>query len=280
VCRFIRRLSFGLNHGVTVYGANTNDYAPVVNALIKEPRLQRIHRLEFGVQEPEIDEDYGEPEPLQAWGDLSALWPHVPHLRELLVKGGEGILGQLVLPELRSVTLTLELPEDSEVYSEVLAANWPKLERFELSNSALELEPFLHVMSSLPLKHLALPRTYELEPLLKSLVHSPVLKKLEVLDVHDSELRGPVFDWLVANLKSFSHLKRLDLTGAVDPHEEEALSKLGDFIVMRPPDQEEEHAEPRDLDDDWGEEPDPLPEEAKAPEAPNADLDIPDEHGD
>lgn len=276
VCRFIRRLSFGLNHGVTLYGENTNDYASVVNALITQPRLARIERLEFGVQEPEIDEDYGEPEPLHAWGDLSALWPHVPQLRELLVKGSEGILGELVLPELRSVSLVLEVAEDAEVFSEVLAAKWPKLERFELSTGAFELEPLLHVLSTLPLEHLGLPNTHELGPLLEALVKSPVLKGLEVLDLHHSTLRGPTFEWLVANLRSFSHLKRLDLTGAADPHEEEALSRMGEFIVIRPPEVAEE--EPRDLED-W-EEPDPTPEEAEAPEAPNADLDIPDEHGD
>ena len=277
VCRFIRRLSFGLNSGITLYGDNLNDYAPVVNALIAQPRLARIHRLEFGLQEPEVDEDYGEPDPLHAWGDLSALWPHVPQLRELLVKGSEGILGEVVLPELRSVTLTLEVAEDAEVFSEVLAARWPKLERFELLNASggFELEPFLHVLSSLPLRHLALPHTHELEPLLKALVHSPVLKRLEVLDLHHSTMRGPAFEWLAENLKSFRHLKRLDLTGAADPHEEEALSKLGEFIVIRPPEVEEEE---RPEVDEWEEKDEP--NDGEAPPAPNADLDIPDEHGD
>lgn len=73
VCRFLRRLSFGLNHGVTQYGENTNTYAEVVSALSSLPQLQRIHHLEFGLQEPEIDEEYGETDPLHAWGDLSAL---------------------------------------------------------------------------------------------------------------------------------------------------------------------------------------------------------------
>lgn len=282
VCRFIRRLSFGLNHGVTSYGANQNDYAPVVNALITQPRLKRIHRLEFGVQEIELDDDYNEPEPLHAWGDLSALWPHVPQLRELMVMGSEGILGELELPELRSVNLQLEVPNESETFSEILAARWPKLERFELwdSTGVVELDPFLHVLSTLPVKHLALPGTYEVEALLKALVQSPVLQRLEVLDLNRSRA-APAVDWLVANVKSFRHLKRLDLTRAVNAEQEDVLSKLGDFIVIRPPDQEEvTQEEPRDIDDDWGEEPDALPEEAKAPEAPNADLDIPDEHGD
>lgn len=58
VCRFLERLSFGLNHEVTHYGERVNDYAPVVNALIAEPNLARLRHLEFGLQEPDIDEDY------------------------------------------------------------------------------------------------------------------------------------------------------------------------------------------------------------------------------
>ena len=120
VCRFLRRVSFGLNPQVTQYGEQQNDYAPVVNALIASPQLARLQRLEFGVQEPEIDDEYDEPEPLHAWGDLSALWPHVPQLRALLVKGSGGVFGELVLPELREVSFQLE-GEDQELFSEVLA---------------------------------------------------------------------------------------------------------------------------------------------------------------
>lgn len=272
MCRFIRRLSFGLNHGVTQYGERTNTYTPVVEALIKQPRLARIHHLAFGVQEPAIDEEYGETEPLHAWGDLSALWPHVPQLRTLEVKGSAGILGALELPELRSVTLEVEGLEP-EVFSEVLAARWPKLERFVLwdQGGVVELEPLLHVLSTVPLTHFGLPFTDQLEALLERLRGSPMLKGLRVLDLHQSVLQGPMLAWLIEHLADFKQLERLDFTGAVDPHEAEALSRLGDFIVT---------GVVQELPESPVDEEFEAPEEEEAPPAPNADLDIPDEHGD
>lgn len=285
-CRFLRRVSFGLNHQVTQYGERQNDYAPVVNALIASPQLARLQRLEFGVQEPEIDEDSGEPEALHPWGDLSALWPHVPKLRALLVKGSGGVLGELVLPELREVAFQLDA-EEQEVFNEIVAGTWPKLERFELWDFGVELEPLLHVLASLPLTHLALPFSPQLGPLLQALVRSPLLKRLQVLDVHDAVLAGPTLDWLISHLAEFKHLKRLDLSGAVDPHEAHALAKQGDFIVLHrtelPPLVEDVHKfAPMNEDDLWDElnNPEPEEEDGEAPPPANADLDIPDEHGD
>jgi uncharacterized protein (TIGR02996 family) len=283
VCRFLRRLSFGLNHGVAHYGERLNDYAPVVSALAQEPALARIEHLEFGLQEPEIDEEYGEPEPLHPWGDLSALWPRVPHLRELRVKGSTGVLGVLDLPELRSLSLQVE-DEAPEVFDELIAARWPKLERFELWDrfGVAELEPLLHVLSALPLTHLSLPYTEQAERLLARLVQLPLLKRLRVLDLHEAVLGVAGIELLRANAGAFRHLERLDLTGAVGPEHEEALGRLGDFIVFRPPDDTrpvEEVSPP-----DWAEpdefEPEEPEEDDAAPEAPGADLDIPDEHGD
>jgi uncharacterized protein (TIGR02996 family) len=285
VCRFLQRLSFGLTHEVTHYGERLNDYAPVVDALLTVPALARLRHLEFGSQEPDLDEDSGEPEALHGWGDLSALWPHVPQLRELRIKGGAGVLGAVSLPELRAVCLQLE-EEEPEVFSEVIAANWPKLERFELWDrfGAVELEPLLHVLGSLPLTHLALPFTEQGEPLLRRLVQLPLLQKLRVLDLHQAVLGPGGRDFLRENVAAFRHLERLDLTGTVGEHEEEALTKLGDFIVLRPPEDtrpvEEMHRP------DWyelnGEEsPDESPEAPEEdPPPPGADLDIPDEHGD
>lgn len=166
----------------------------------------------------------------------------------------------------------------------MLAARWPKLERFELWDlgGEVELEPLLHVLSTVPLTHLALPFTDQLEALLQS----PVLKRLEVLDLHDAVLQGPTLEWLTTHLDAFRHLERLDLTGAVDAHEEETLSKLGAFIVLRPledtrPIEEVASREPWNEDDELEKlnEPEALEDEGDPP-APNADLDIPDEHGD
>ena len=188
------------------------------------------------------------------------------------MKGNAGILGELKLPELSSVTLEVEGLE-SEVFSEVLAARWPKLTCFELwdQGGAVELEPLLHVLSTLPLTHFGLPFTDWLEALLKSLRVSPVLKRLRVLDLHESVLQGPMLAWLIEHLDDFKHLERLDLTGAVDPHEAESLSRLGAFIVTGAVQEFPEQPSDEEFE---------APEDEEAPPAPNADLDIPDEHGD
>ena len=278
VCRFLKRLSFGLNHDVTQYGARTNDYGPVVNALISRPELQRLEHLEFGLQEPDIDEDSNEPEALHGWGDLSALWPHVPRLRALRVKGSGGVLGVLDLPELRSATLELEGLEP-EVFSEVIAARWPKLERFELwdQGEAVELEPLLHVLSAVPLTQLSLPFTEQAGALFRQLLGTPLLKRLRAIELRDAALPLSALEFLKENLDAFRHLERLDLTGSISSHEEDAVSGLGDFIVLRPP---EDTRPVEELHHPGWDDEDEEPELPAEPEAPNADLDIPDEHGD
>lgn len=283
VCRFVRRLSFGLNHGVFVYGELRNDYAPIIDALTQDPLLRRVTELEFGLQDPEIDEEYGEPEPLHPFGDLSALWAKVPWLRRLRVKGSDGALGELVLPELREVAFEFS-GSDEQLIDEVVAARWPKLERFELDTAELDLAPLLHALAATQLTHLSFPRCVELRTLFELLLRSPMLKRLRVLELKDAALDGEAFELLRKNVRAFSHLERLDLTGAVDPHEEESLSRLGDFIVLKAPEDkrplEETSLMSWSLDEDEWEEPEPDPEEPLEPQAPNADLDIPDEHGD
>lgn len=278
ICRFLKRLSFGLNHEVAQYGERQNDYAPIVAALTSRPELARIEHLEFGLQEPVIDEEFGEREPLHPFGDLSALWPSVPHLKRLRVKGGAGVLGELVLPELREVALQLENHEEN-LFDEVVAARWPKLERFELwdDGGQVELAPLLHVLEALPLTHLALPFTQQLERLIPLLVGSPLLKRLRVLDLHDARFEGNALEVLRKNAPALKHLQRVDLTGAADAHEEEVLSKLGAFFVFRAP----VAPEPEEPDSSWYDDfEDSDYEPGIEIEAPNADLDIPDEHGD
>ena len=195
------------------------------------------------------------------------------------MKFAGGVLGLITLPALRAVSLQVEGLEP-DVFSEVIAARWPSLERFELwdQGDAVELEPLLHVLSSVPLTHLSLPFTAQAEPLLRQLLRTPLLGRLRVLELHDAPMPPSALAFLKANVDAFRHLERLDLTGGVSVHEEDAVLALGDFIVLRPP------ADTRPLEEihrpDWEDEDAQGPEATADPEAPNADLDIPDEHGD
>lgn len=293
VCRFMTRLSYGLRHASTMRGADQHDYAPVVQALLATPELARIRHLEFGLQQgepeetPEDVEDVAY-ESLVPWGDLSSLWPQVPSLTELLVKGSGGILGDLNLPSLKSFTLQTH-SFDEDVVDEIIAARWPRLERFELWDSAgdVELEPLVHVLASCPLTHLAFPYTPQLDVLLPLLVRTGLLARLKVLDLNSALLQGAAFDFLIANFDAFRHLEQLNLIRAVANQErEDALSKLGNFMLFRPQQDTRQLEERTELDSDddeyFDESPGDFDPEADddAPEAPGADLDIPDEFGD
>ena len=90
-------------------------------------RLQALKALFFGditFEENEI-----------SWiqnGDLSRLWPAFPRLRELRVRGGNGlVLGKMDLPELTSLIIESGgLPR--EVVADALAAKLPSLTHLEL----------------------------------------------------------------------------------------------------------------------------------------------------
>lgn len=279
-CHFLRRLSFGLT---TVTGEN--DYAPVIDALVKEKKLPQLAHLEFGLQEIDPDFDpYEGPPPLEGWGDLSALWSHVPHLRRLRVRGGGGHLGALNLPSLTSVAIELDAQE-SEVVGEVITARWPKLTSFELWNvDEVEFAPLLQALSVLPLTHLALPFTRNLERLVPLLVGTPLLARLQVLDLRDSELNSLGLAALMKHFDAFRHLQRLDLTNAADEHEVDVLKKRGDFIVLGQqrelPIVQSDELSDLGWDDFDPYAPEADPAEDGPPPPPNADLDIPDEHGD
>ncbi|MFT3711641.1 MAG: pentapeptide repeat-containing protein [Archangium sp.] len=279
--RFMRRLSFGLNHNAGTYGVR-NDYEAVVASLVKEPKLARLTHLEFGVQdrEPVYDVDDDRPA-LHGFGDLSALWPHVPHLETLKVKGDDGILGAMNLPSLRTAIFELDNPE-AEAMNEVLVGRWPKLTHFELWElDDVNIEPLMETLRPLALTHLALPRLIATHQFLSVLLASPLLARLEVLDLHGALFSAATVELFEKNVAKFKHLKQMILTDAVDSTHDDVLARHS-FVVLKEPVEPELSPEAVESDDfDSGEwETDDLPEEPELPEAPNADLDIPDEHGD
>ncbi|MFO0599718.1 MAG: pentapeptide repeat-containing protein [Myxococcaceae bacterium] len=279
--RFLRRLSYGLLHDVQQYGERRNDYEPIVASLIREPKLARLTHLAFGVQdrEPISDLNDGWPQ-LHGFGDLGALWAHVPHLETLEVKGSDGVLGDVHLPSLRSARFEFDNPE-AEAVNEVLTARWPKLSRFELWElDDTNVEPLLETLRPLALTHLALPRLNAAHHLLTALLRSPLLPRLKVLDLHDSAFDASAVELLEKNIAKFRHLEQLVLTDAVDSTHDDQLARHA-FVVLKEPVEPEISPEAFENEDgEWEAEEDDEPDEAFAPEAPNADLDIPDEHGD
>ncbi|HEY0880569.1 MAG TPA: pentapeptide repeat-containing protein [Archangium sp.] len=241
VARFLERLSFGLISGATTYGGRGNDYDEVYVALKDEPALSRVKRLEFGVQEDPEPDEYGDVDPLQAFGDLTRFWKLLPRLRELTVKGGSGALGEVVLPDLRAVSWQIDDTEPDN-FNELLAARHPKLERFELwdRTEVVEIEPLVLMLASLPLRHLALPFTPQVDVLLERLADGPLLRRLEVLDLSHCLLTERACSWMERNVAKLAHLKRLDLTDFAGPRTEDQMSALGGFVQFGPRSEEKE----------------------------------------
>ncbi|MEW5740013.1 MAG: pentapeptide repeat-containing protein [Myxococcota bacterium] len=295
VSRFLRGLHFGVKHGAVTYGGAENEYSSVIEALKAHPRTPALQHLSLGLQRVWRD-DY-DTSPLHHWGDLSALWALVPGLKTLYLKGGGGTLGALVLPELERFTLEADYLGDGAegVFDELRAAKWPKLRRLEVTDVGGELNvpSLLATLESLPLVHLAIQESGGLSRVLEALLQSKVLPRLEVLDLRLGVLDGRALQLLQTRTSAFRHLRVLDLTGSVSEESAPQVEALGSFIRLDNPLE-------REVEEDDGSEPNPDDSgeyevwaddagsdeegDGKASEEPllpvDAELDIPDEHGD
>lgn len=279
VCRFLRRLSLGVRHGATRWGEVQNDYAPVVAALAATPLRDRLRELDLGLQTELFDDAEDVVGGLLPWGDLTALWPLLPRLERLGLRGEGGELGGLELPALRH--LSFECWDGESLPIELLhRAPWPRLERLELWDPTAQLDPaaLLSAFAQRPLVHLALLRRPRLHDVLAALVASPLLPRLRVVDLRAGALTEDDVRLLEARREPLRHL-RLDLSGCDAPGLGDRLSRLPFVALDELPEFDEEHLEAFSgvLDDEAEPE---APDEADAPPAPLADLDIPDENGD
>lgn len=279
VCRFLRRLSLGVRHGATRWGEIQNDYAPVIAALAATPLRARLRELELGLQTEEFDDAGDVADGLLPWGDLTTLWPLVPALERLGLRGEGGELGELELPALRHLSFEC-WDSDSLPLSTIHRAPWPRLERLVLWDPSARLEPaaLLKAFAQRPLTHLGLLRRPRLDDVLAALLASPLLPRLRVVDLRAGVVTEDDVKRLEARSEAFRHL-RLDLSGCDAPGLRDRLARLPFVALDDPPAFDEEHLEdfPEDFDD--GLEPD-VPAEPEEPAAPLADLDIPDENGD
>lgn len=243
IARFLRRLSFGVKHDASTYGENVNDYATVIEALRTAPRAASLEHLELGLQTQYRDE-YGDAVPLRTWGDLSSLWSLVPRLRTLKLKGSGGLLGRIVLPELRHFTLETDYLEDAAAFEEILAARWPNLERLELADldGGLDEDALLRAIAPLPLTHLAIHGSPRADQVVSALLRSPVLPRLRVLDLREGALSPEGVKLLRERADAFRHLETLNLTDAVGDHA--GLAALGSCVVL------DDHREKDEVVDD------------------------------
>jgi len=118
--RFLRELTFG------IADFEENSYGDVIGTLAEKtyPTLETLFIGDFEYpDDTEISWTHLE--------DISPLYKAVPHLRSLKLRGGDLVLGEVNLPELREFTVESGgVP--LEAVQSIVKANWPKLERLEV----------------------------------------------------------------------------------------------------------------------------------------------------
>ncbi|CAL9525812.1 hypothetical protein SUDANB121_03949 [Nocardiopsis dassonvillei] len=153
--------------------------------------------------------------------DLGPLVGALPSLEELTVRGGTGDLGLNVERHERLRVLAVQSGAlRTEVVRQVCAADLPALRRLELWTGVEEyggetgpedLEPLLSGRAFPALRHLGLRNTEHLDGWVPVLAGTPVLARLETLDLSLGDLSDAGGLALIEHADAFTHLERLDL---------------------------------------------------------------------
>jgi hypothetical protein len=173
-------------------------------------------------------------------GDTVPPWSALANLRSLIVQGGSFALGDIELPrvehaEFRTGGLSTESAQS------IAAAHWPKLARLDVwfgmddygGNASLDDVRALLVRRDLPeLRHLALANSPDADALVELLVSSPLLDRLEVLDLSKGTLGNEGVVVMLAQRHRFAHLRRLDVSRSyLGETTLESLRGLGPEII-------------------------------------------------
>lgn len=173
-------------------------------------------------------------------GRLHHVWPALAPLHELVIEG-EVTLGALVLPELRSFSLS-PMPFRKKLARELVEAHTPKLHtlRIDLSNMhdhvVRDLVTLIHRDDMPALAHLALPAYRHAEQLLDELARAPLLARLQTLDLRRGQITDRGLRPMLANVAAFRHLARIDLSEtAITPKTLARLRHLLPNVIGKPP---------------------------------------------
>jgi uncharacterized protein (TIGR02996 family) len=167
-------------------------------------------------------------------GNLCPVINALPALTRLRVRAGTvRFESQLKHPVLRELAIeTVDLPDPMR--EKLFAARLPALETLELDAPKAD---WLSVLQRSPnafpaLRRLTLRHTRRTGELLESLLHSPLLARLQVLELTDGDLTDAAM--LSVQADRIAHLRRLDLGG--NPLTRPALiriAQLGNVVVER-----------------------------------------------
>ena len=120
--RFLTELTMVFNND-----PNEDDLQDLIDLLAKRaPKtLRKIHIGDF---------EYLGVDTEMSWyhvGNLAPLWPAVPNLTHLIVQGGEFMLGNIVLPNVKSAAFRTGGLSQASAQS-IATATWPKIEDLEI----------------------------------------------------------------------------------------------------------------------------------------------------
>jgi len=225
--KFLHKLAFG----VTDLEGDT-DFDEVMLPLSKVGKLPSLRHLTVG------DYDYEDQE--ITWvvvGNVGRLWPVLPNLEYLKVRGSAVELGTVEHPKLQQLVIeTAGLTKDAA--RSLSAAKLPALTSLEAwigedyrseehgEHSEIEdFRPLLAGEATPALTHLGLKNADFEDDIAVALCTAPIVKQLRTLDLSMGTMAEVGARALVENAAHFKHLDRIDLDeNAIDDPEVQALT--------------------------------------------------------
>jgi uncharacterized protein (TIGR02996 family) len=206
-------------------------FGPIVQILAKlgAPALRELHVGEFEHAGPGgWDNDYNYEISWTSLGDATGLWQALPRLERARLQvglggssaSGEGeTIGELVAPKLRELEVVTG-GMSAACLQAFANAKAPELESMDLwlgsdnygaTGTAADLEPLLAGAGVPKLRQLGIINSEIANTVIEPLANSRLLLQLVELDLAFGVLDDDGAQLLVANAKSFKHLKRIRL---------------------------------------------------------------------
>ncbi len=249
---------------VTAVGHSIDQFASGLRALLAHPSARFLNVLALGAP-PENDwrrviSILGEtgdrplrilllgdrapasPDPRPAFspiGDLSTLWPALPRLRCLELRGGAVTVGRIELPELRELVIETSALQREAVRS-LCSRRWRHLEKLELwfgdrrcTSTLADLELLFDGTLFPSLRHLGLRNCAFVDRICHALAGAKITGQLRVLDLSLGALTEVGANALLAARSALSNLAILDLHHHyIAPGAAEGISELARFVDL------------------------------------------------
>lgn len=237
---FLRELSLG------DFGTDqdpTEDFAPVLEAMVKGPLPKTLRRLVIDPKRTRLSSI--------EMGEMGPLLAQLRHLEELSVRAAVVDLGKIDLPEL--VRFKLMTRATKAVVRSVVTARWPKLSHLVLGfgktaggATLADLAPIFEGTTVPQLTHLGLRGLPFADEVVAKLRSSKLLPRLRSLDLSRGSLTRTGADMLIEMRKSLSHIEDLELSGSALPRVVVAalIKAFGDRLTI------DEGSDESDDDDD------------------------------